>query len=516
LLKKILILAIIIAIAINIAGCKSESDDSTSEMISSDVQAIWDIAGRDQVPDRWYEKAAAIKVVTLKKNMRYGYEISVNPDELSIQLDQIKAEGFQAIEIFAASHGVKAYNGLDVMNHYNIDPELGNMDDFRRVVRMAHDKGIAVIVFVNIGYYSKDAPDWIEACKDKKAGRETDKVKWFLWADSEDEPIPPTQEDIYVTQKEIDETPTWGWQYSELAGCFFWARWQVKDDSENAFPLPQNNWASEEWRKESEKVLRYWMDTGIDGVLIDAPLCYPYQTWEHNKEHIVDIVADYGNTLIQAEGGRDAGWMTESGYNCIQNYGLYYKLNTYKWVENDVISRAIETGNPRNIEENLQFYHDVMTQAGAVLYTKPDRIEAGLFQRNLHRAVLVGIGDIFAYTKYGQKPEAEEINLLKMKYEHSALHPVATRRKLTTNDDDKYYAMLKTSQDGSERILAVFNFQSNPQIVNVDISVIATSGLVNLREAETIERESQFGLVSIDMPAYGYKFYKVLPSVEER
>jgi hypothetical protein len=516
LLNRILIQAIIITIAVHIVGCKSENGDSTSEAISSDVQAIWDLAGRDQVPDRWYEKAAAIKVVTLKKNMRYGYEISLNPDELSVQLDQIKAEGFQAIEIFAASHGVKAYNGLDVMNHYNIDPDLGNMDDFSRVVRMAHDKGIAVVVFVNIGYFSKDAPDWIEACKDKKAGRKTDKVKWFLWADNENAPIPPTQEDIYVTQQEIDETPTWGWQYSDLAGCYFWARWQVKDDNENAYPLPQNNWASEEWRQESEKIIRFWMATGIDGVLIDAPLCYPYQTWEHNKKHIVDVVASYGNTLIQPEGGRDAAWMTESRYNCIQDYGLYYELNTYKWVENDVISRAIKTGNPREIEENLQFYHDVMAQAGAVLYVKPGRIEAGILQKNLHRAVLAGIGDIISYTKYGQKPESEESNILKMKYKHPALHPVATRRKLTTNDDDKFYAILKTSKDGSERILAVFNFQSNSEIINVDVSVIATSGLVNLREDETIKRESQFAPLFIEMPAYGYKFYRVLPSVEER
>ena len=103
-----------------------------------------------------------------------------------------------------------------------------------------------------------------------------------------------------------------------------------------------------------------------------------------------------------------------------------------------------------------------------------------------------------------------------MKYKHPALHPVATRRKLTKNDDDKYYAMLKTSKDGSERILAVFNFQPNPQRVDVDVSVIATSGLVNLREDEKINRESQFGPVSIDMPAYGYKFFKVLPPANER
>jgi hypothetical protein len=81
---------------------------------------------------------------------------------------------------------------------------------------------------------------------------------------------------------------------------------------------------------------------------------------------------------------------------------------------------------------------------------------------------------------------------------------------LKTNNDDKYYAMLKTSKDGSERVLVVFNFQSSPQTVNVDLSVVSTSGLVNLRMDEMIKRKSQFEPVAIELPAYGYKFYKVL------
>ena len=88
-------------------------------------------------------------------------------------------------------------------------------------------------------------------------------------------PPPPTQEDIYVTQEERDRWKTWGWQYSELAGCYFWARWEAQDEDGNNIPLPQNNWGSEEWRKEAERIVRFWMDTGIDGMLIDAPLCYP-------------------------------------------------------------------------------------------------------------------------------------------------------------------------------------------------------------------------------------------------
>jgi hypothetical protein len=64
--------------------------------------------------------------------------------------------------------------------------------------------------------------------------------------------------------------------------------------------------------------------------------------------------------------------------------------------------------------------------------------------------------------------------------------------------------------------MAIYNFQSILQTVDVDVSVIATPGFVNLREDETIMRKSQFEPISIEMPAYGYKFYKVLPSANER
>ncbi len=271
----------------------------------------------------WYQKAAALKITTLKKNLRYGHELSMNPDEFSRQMDEIKAQGFQVIEIFAPADGLQAYNGLDTKNHYRIDPELGTMDDFRRLVRIAHSKGIAVVTFINIGYFSVEAPDWIEACRDKKAGKVTDKVKWFLWSDKADAPRPPTQEDVYISQAARDrEKAYWGWKYSDLAGSYFWARWKATAKDGSAIPLPQMNWGSVEWRNESERIVRFWMDTGIDGMLIDAPLCYPNQTWQHNRKYITSVIAGYGNVLMDPEGGKDTAWITESGYNTIHDYGL--------------------------------------------------------------------------------------------------------------------------------------------------------------------------------------------------
>ena len=105
----------------------------------------------------WWEEVAAVKIVTLKQGNKYSYAhpISIKPEKLNLQLDTIKAEGFQAIEIFAPSAGLYAYNGLDPTDHYNIDTYLGDMDDFRQFVDMVHQKGLAVTVFYNIGYFCK-------------------------------------------------------------------------------------------------------------------------------------------------------------------------------------------------------------------------------------------------------------------------------------------------------------------------------------------------------------------------
>lgn len=139
---------------------------------------------RHLLPDRWWETVAGLKIVTLKQGRTYGHELSLDPEELSEQLDQIVAQGFQVIEVFAPAEGLYAYSGLDTTNHYRIDPELGTMDGFRRLVRIAHSKGLAVVIFPNIGYFSVEAPDWITACTDP----ESEQARWFSWADRPDAP----------------------------------------------------------------------------------------------------------------------------------------------------------------------------------------------------------------------------------------------------------------------------------------------------------------------------------------
>ncbi|MFB3883178.1 MAG: alpha-amylase family glycosyl hydrolase [Armatimonadota bacterium] len=456
---------------------------------------------RHLLPERWWEKAAGVYLCTLKPGRGYAHVLSLDAAKAAGELAEIAGQGFQAIEIFAPAEGRFGYAGLDMTDPYRVDRELGTMEDFRRFVRLAHGNGVAVVIFLNVGYFSLEAPAWLEACADKRAGRDTEKVRWFSWAESPDAPPPAAAEDRAFAAGVIppgtaDAPKTWGWQWSEAAGRYYWSRWQAKDGAGEWVGLPQTDWGREEWPQEAERIIRCWMETGIDGIIVDAPCCYSRFGWERNNRHITEVIAGYGNTYIQAEGVGDWAWITEGGYNCLQDYRLGERLE-----------EAVRTGDPRPIEASLRGYRDLIAEAGGVLYTKVH--EGGSReQRRLMAAAIASIGDTLVYGTHDRPgPDEEERWLLGARLRHPAFGVRASRRALRTNAEETHYAFLKMARGGRERVVVALSFCGAPSVVEVDLSGVAGRGLVELRSGERFERRP---VLKVSLPAYGYGFYEVV------
>ena len=165
------VVGFMVVLALATAAAAQHNQDSPANATSESAQASVsdDGSGRHLVPERWWESASAICGVSLKQR-RYFPQFSVDPIKASEKFDEIREQGFSAVEIFAPAEGGYSYSGLDQTNYYRIDPELGAMDDFRRLVWMAHSRGLAVITFENLGYCSVDAPYWLKACDDVREG----------------------------------------------------------------------------------------------------------------------------------------------------------------------------------------------------------------------------------------------------------------------------------------------------------------------------------------------------------
>jgi hypothetical protein len=480
--------------------------------------------GRDQVPQRWWESAPAIMRVHLKAREDRP-AVSLDPAKASAQLDEIREAGFTVIEIFAPAEGGNSFGGLDTINRYRIDPALGTMDDFQRLVRLAHSKGMAVITFDNLGYCSVEASDFLKACDDVKAGRDSKEARFFLWRDKEDAQPPgnaPGDTFFMVRPTHLpgaqpgtfyDSSKHEFWQYSERAGKYYWTKWAGVDSRGSKVRLPQYNWGSREFQEEAEKIVRFWMETGIDGMIIDAVNWYVDHTWEKGRRRMTEVIASYGNTYSQPEGGGGfhedpVAWITEGGWNSVQDYGLGI------WWEkgSDVIESAINSGDPRPIERVLRDYHDRVVAAGGVLYHFPPRFKEPEKQA-LALAVVACAGDLVA-AQYPRDLQggSETKWLLGAKRTHPALQQLSARRHLPTRADHKYYAFLRTAADRSERILVVMNFQPSPQTIDLDTSGLATTGLVEMRSNSLILRRNH---LELELPAYGYRLYKVQPEANQ-
>lgn len=534
--------------AVLLIGCAAQNGNAPAAMASD--------TGRQNVPVQWWAKANVIVRASLKSRGGRGAGFPLDPAKASEQLDALKAMGVSAIEIYGPQLSGTAYGGLDPID--NFQPSMGTMDDFRTLVKVIHSKGMAAIVFINIGYTSIQSPEWIKACQDVKAGRDTREARRFWWADRPDAPEPPGDSIFSLADPQrvwkyihgpdavapadfasLDDAGRGHWEFSEQAGKYYWTKWGQRMGGGGGFGvqaasrpaatsgptgrgrvggqrvgLPHYNWANPEWQQDAEKILRFWMDTGLDGMIMDAPGMYSGSNWEITRRRITGVIDSYGNVLMQPEGGGSLfedpeAWITEGGFNCMQDY----RLMELRGLPSPV-RVALESGDPRPIEACLEAYHDRVVAQGGVLYlTTGGRLRVADEQKQ-QLALEIGVlaGDIVSCgtAQALRFPEGLQ-RLFALKQEHPALQNLATRRPIRTTADDKHYAFLRTAADRSERILVVINVQPTEQTIDMDLSGVANAGLVDLANNLEMPRTSYF---KATVPALSYRLFVVKPPVE--
>lgn len=474
-------------------------------------------AHASSLPSRWWESAPAIARVGARGKEGPGFPLERT--RATAALDELRKAGVGAIEVFAPAYGGKSFGGLDTIDRYRVDPALGTMDDFRGLIELAHARGMAVIAFDNLGYSSVEAVDFLKACDDVKAGRASKEASFYLWSDRADAPSPGHQagNTFFMVRPThlpggkpgtfYDSTKHEFWAWSERAGKYYWTKWAGVDLAGKDVRLPQYNWGDPAFQGEAEKIVRFWMDTGIDGMIIDAVNWYVDHTWAIGRRRMTDVIASYDNSYSQPEGAGGfhedpVPWISEGGWNSVQDYGL----GIWWERESDVVRKAIESGGPRPIERALRDYHDRVVAVGGTLYHYAPSFEDAPRQA-FANAVVILAGDLLGVHYPKDFPLAPETTrLLDLKRQHPALQQLSTRRQLPTTADDKYYAFLRTAADRSERILVVTNFQNTPATVTLDLSGVATQSLKNLRTSAALPLQTA---LPVDMPAYGYELFLV-------
>jgi alpha-glucosidase len=169
---------------------------------------------------------------------------------IGLRLPYLAALGIDAIWLSPFYRSPMADFGYDVADHRDVDPLFGDLEDFRRLVREAHEHGIKTIVDF-VPNHTSDRHEWFADARASPTAAHRD---WYVWIDG-DPATPPNR-----WMSAFTGGPAWTWDPDN-------AKWYL-----HLFlpEQPDLDWRNPAVVEAMHDVLRFWLDLGVDGFRIDV------------------------------------------------------------------------------------------------------------------------------------------------------------------------------------------------------------------------------------------------------
>ena len=186
------------------------------------------------------------------------------------KLDHIKSLGVDCIWVMPMYPSPLKDDGYDVADYRSINPDYGDLDDFRAFLDAAHDRGLKVITDLVMNHTSADHA-WFQAARLDPNSPYRD---YYVWSDSDRK---------YGEARIIFiDTESSNWTFDEAAGQYFWHRFYHHQ--------PDLNYDNPAVHEEMFDIIRFWLDMGIDGFRADA-VPYLYEREGTNCENLPETHA---------------------------------------------------------------------------------------------------------------------------------------------------------------------------------------------------------------------------------
>ena len=166
------------------------------------------------------------------------------------KLDYIKDLGVDCIWILPIYSSPLKDGGYDIADYYNVHPDYGTLEDFKRLIQEAHKRGLKVIADLVLNHTSDQHP-WFQASRSDPQSKYRD---YYVWSKTDDKY--PDARIIFI------DTEKSNWTYDKKAGLYYWHRFYSSQ--------PDLNYDNPDVRAEMLNVMRFWLDMGIDGFRADA------------------------------------------------------------------------------------------------------------------------------------------------------------------------------------------------------------------------------------------------------
>jgi maltose alpha-D-glucosyltransferase/alpha-amylase len=142
-------------------------------------------------------------------------------------------------------------DGYDIADYLNVHPGYGTIEDFQAFLKEAHYRGLQVMIELVINHTSDQHPWFQRARHAPKGSIERD---FYVWSDTDQK-----YKDARIIFTDTEKS---NWTWDPEAQAYYWHRFFSHQ--------PDLNYDNPMVIEEVIKIMKYWLNMGVDGLRIDA------------------------------------------------------------------------------------------------------------------------------------------------------------------------------------------------------------------------------------------------------
>jgi len=173
------------------------------------------------------------------------------------KLDYLKSLGVNTLWISPHYDSPMDDNGYDVRDFYKVSEDYGTIEDFKRLIEKAHQKGMYILTDLVLNHTSDEHP-WFKAASDPTHKDHDFYKDFYIWHDGK---LKENGEKTLPTQ-----WVSWFggpvWEYNEALDQYYLHIFSKK--------MPDLNWRNKTMRESLKSMIKWWVDLGVDGFRVDA------------------------------------------------------------------------------------------------------------------------------------------------------------------------------------------------------------------------------------------------------